>query len=151
MELIILFVVLAGLMFFMSSRTRKQQKQQAEFRSQLAPGQEVMTGSGLFGTVVEVDEANDTVTIESTPGSQTRWLRAAIAKRVDTPVEDVTGDATDAADETDVTTDSSATGTITSGTDHVDVPDDLSSLDTAQREYREQQRRNEDEAGGATK
>jgi preprotein translocase subunit YajC len=146
-ELIILFVVLAGLMFFMSQRTRKQQKQQAEFRSQLAPGQEVMTGSGLFGTVVEVDEANDTVTIESTPGSQTRWLRAAIAKRVDTPAEE----AALATDETDVTTDSDETGTITSGDAHVDVPDDLSSLDTAQREYREQQRRDEGEAGGATK
>ncbi|MCK9793497.1 preprotein translocase subunit YajC [Isoptericola sp. 4D.3] len=146
-SIIILFVVLAGLMFFMSSRSRKQQRAQQEFRSQLAPGQEVMTGSGLFGTVVEIDEASDTVTIESTPGSQTRWLRAAIAKRVDTPVED----ATEAADETDVTTDSTGTGTITSGDDHVDVPDDLSSLDTAQREYREQQRRDEGEAGGATK
>ncbi|MGF0116914.1 preprotein translocase subunit YajC [Promicromonospora sp. Marseille-Q5078] len=143
MELIILFVVLAGLMFFMSQRTRKQQKQQAEFRSQLVPGQEVMTGSGLFGTVVEVDEASDTVTIESTPGTQTRWLRAAIAKRVDTPAVD----AVDEAEETDVTADPTATGTITSGDDHVDVPDDLSSLDTAQREYREQQRRDEGETG----
>jgi len=143
-ELIILFVVLAGLMFFMSSRTRKQQKQQAEFRSQLAPGQEVMTGSGLFGTVVEIDEETDTVTIETAPGgAQTRWLRAAIAKRVDTPAEE----AVDATDETDVTTDPSATGTITSGDGHIDVPDDLSSLDTAQREYREQQRRDEGEAG----
>ncbi|MFE5308050.1 preprotein translocase subunit YajC [Isoptericola sp. NPDC056573] len=144
MELIILFVVLAGLMFFMSQRTRKQQKQQAEFRSQLAPGQEVMTGSGLFGTVVEIDEAADTVTIETVPGgAQTRWLRAAIAKRVDTPVEEPV----DEADETEVTTDSSATGTITSGDGHIDVPDDLSSLDTAQREYREQQRRDEGETG----
>lgn len=144
MELIILFVVLAGLMFFMSQRTRKQQKQQAEFRSQLAPGQEVMTGSGLFGTVVEIDETTDTVTIETgSGGAQTRWLRAAIAKRVDTPVEEPV----DEADETDVTTDSSATGTITSGDGHIDVPDDLSSLDTAQREYREQQRRDEGEAG----
>jgi len=143
-ELIILFVVLAGLMFFMSQRTRKQQKQQAEFRSQLEPGQEVMTGSGLFGTVVEIDEATDTVTIETAPGgAQTRWLRAAIAKRVDTPVEEPV----DAVDETDVTTDSSETGTITSGDGHIDVPDDLSSLDTAQREYREQQRRDEGEAG----
>src|SRR5690606_26973535 len=87
-EMSILFVVLAGLMFFMSSRSRKQQRAQQEFRSQLAPGQEVMTGSGMFGTVVEIDDASDTVTIESAPGSQTRWLRAAIAKRVDTPVED---------------------------------------------------------------
>lgn len=138
MEMIILFVVLAGLMFFMSSRSRKQQRAQQEFRSQLAPGQEVMTGSGMFGTVVEIDDASDTVTIESAPGSQTRWLRAAIAKRVDTPVEDE--------DETVVTDEASETGTITSGDDHVDVPDDLSGLDTAQREYREQQRR---EDGGS--
>ncbi|MCA5894037.1 preprotein translocase subunit YajC [Isoptericola sp. NEAU-Y5] len=136
--MIILFVVLAGLMFFMSSRSRKQQRAQQEFRSQLAPGQEVMTGSGMFGTVVEIDDASDTVTIESAPGSQTRWLRAAIAKRVDTPVEDE--------DETVVTDEASETGTITSGDDHVDVPDDLSGLDTAQREYREQQRR---EDGGS--
>jgi len=142
-SIIILFVVLAGLMFFMSSRSRKQQRAQQEFRSQLAPGQEVMTGSGLFGTVVEIDESNDTVTIESSPGTQTRWLRAAIAKRVDTPAED----ATEAGDETDVTTDPTATGTITSGDGHIDVPDDLSSLDTAQREYREQQRRDEGETG----
>ncbi|MFC8597691.1 MULTISPECIES: preprotein translocase subunit YajC [unclassified Isoptericola] len=146
-SIIILFVVLAGLMFFMSSRSRKQQRAQQEFRSQLAPGQEVMTGSGLFGTVVEIDEANDTVTIESTPGMQTRWLRAAIAKRVDAPVEETA----DEAAETDVTTDSAATGTITSGDGHIDVPDDLSSLDTAQREYRERQRRDEGEAGGSTK
>ncbi|MFE6970343.1 preprotein translocase subunit YajC [Isoptericola sp. NPDC057653] len=142
-SIIILFVVLAGLMFFMSSRSRKQQRAQQEFRSQLAPGQEVMTGSGLFGTVVEIDEENDTVTIESSPGTQTRWLRAAIAKRVDTPVED----ATEAADETDVTADPTATGTITSGDGRIDVPDDLSSLDTAQREYRDQQRRDEGETG----
>ncbi len=142
MEMIILFVVLAGLMFFMSARSRKQQRAQQEFRSQLAPGQEVMTGSGLFGTVVEVDEASDTVTIESAPGTQTRWLRAAIAKRVDTPVEE---DA-DAVGETDVTDDSGETGTITSGDGHVDVPDDLSGLDTAQREYRDQQRREGGEA-----
>jgi preprotein translocase subunit YajC len=140
--LIILFVVLAGLMFFMSSRTRRQQRAQQEFRSQLAPGQEVMTGSGLFGTVVEIDEESDTVTLESSPGHHTRWLRAAIAKRVDAPVADA-----DAADETDVTEGAPKDGTITTGDGPVDVPDDLSGLDTAQREYREQQRRDEGESG----
>ncbi|GAA1736819.1 preprotein translocase subunit YajC [Isoptericola hypogeus] len=143
--LLILFVVLAGLMFFMSSRSRKQQRKQQEFRSELAPGQEVMTGSGLFGTVVEIDEATDTVTVESTPGTRTRWLRAAIAKRVDTPVEETPEEAVAADGETDVTAAPAGTGTITPGDDHVDVPDDLSSLDTAQREYREQQRRQDGE------
>ena len=134
-SILILFAVLIALMFFMSSRTRKQQKQQAEFRSELAPGQEVMTGSGMIGTVVAIDDASDTVTIETTPGTQTRWLRAAIAKRMDTPAP---------VEETDVTEQAATPGTITSAEGSVDVPDDISSLDTAQREYREQQRRHEE-------
>lgn len=131
-SIIILFVVLAALMFFMSSRTRKQQKQQAEFRSALAPGQEVMTGSGMVGTIVEIDDAADTITIETTPGTQTRWLRAAIAKRVDAPVEVEETDDTEATDDA---------GSITPADGNVEVPDDLSGLDTAQREYLENKRR----------
>lgn len=131
-SIIILFVVLAALMFFMSSRTRKQQKQQAEFRAALAPGQEVMTGSGMVGTVVEIDDESDTVTIESTPGTRTRWLRAAIAKRMDAPAE---------AEETGATDTSDDAGSIASADGNVEVPDDLSGLDTAQREYLENKRR----------
>ena len=134
-SIIILFVVLAALMFFMSSRTRKQQKQQAQFRSALAPGQEVMTGSGMVGTVVEIDDEADTITIESTPGTQTRWLRAAIAKRMDTRVEDTEDDGAETSDAAD------DAGSIASADGTVDVPDDLSGLDTAQREYREGKRR----------
>ncbi|NMM17654.1 MAG: preprotein translocase subunit YajC [Cellulomonas sp.] len=100
-------------MWFMSSRTRKQQRAAADFRSHLAPGQEVMTGGGMFGTVVAV--VDDIITIESTPGSQTRWLRAAIAKVIEPPVD---------ADQDDVAQDDTAD-------DDVDVPDDLSSLPPA--------------------
>jgi preprotein translocase subunit YajC len=143
-ELIILFGVLIALMFFMSSRTRKQQKEQQAFRAALAPGQEVMTGSGMVGTVVEIDETSDTVTIESTPGVQTRWLRAAVAKRMDTPVVAEEADT----DETDVTEQSSQTGSITPADGSVDVPDDISGLDTAQREYRDRKRREDGETEG---
>lgn len=143
MELFILFAVLLALMFFMSSRTRKQQKEQQAFRAQLAPGQEVMTGSGLVGTVVAIDEAADTVTIESTPGVQTRWLRAAVAKRMDTATPAAAVD-----EETDVTEQPGQTGSITPAHGSVDVPDDISGLDTAQREYREQQRRENGETEG---
>jgi preprotein translocase subunit YajC len=131
-SIIILFVVLIALMFFMSSRTRKQQKKQADFRSSLAPGQEVMTGSGLVGIVVDIDEARDIVTIESTPGSQTRWLRAAVVKQMEAPVEDAEDEASD---------DDADTGTIAPADGSVEVPDDISGLDTAQREYREGKRR----------
>ncbi|MEG3615150.1 MULTISPECIES: preprotein translocase subunit YajC [Isoptericola] len=132
-SIIILFAVLAALMLFMSSRTRKQQKKQSEFRSSLAPGQEVMTGSGLVGTVIEVDEESDIVTLESTPGSRTRWLRAAVVKRMDEPVEE--------AEETEVTEDTSETGSIAPADGPVEVPDDLSELDTAERKVQEDKRR----------
>ncbi|MEV7971907.1 preprotein translocase subunit YajC [Cellulomonas sp. NPDC089187] len=86
MELIIILVIGVAAMWFMSSRARKQQREAVSFRDSLQPGQEVMTGSGLFGTVVSVE--GDVVTLESTPGNETRWLKAAIAKLVDPPVEE---------------------------------------------------------------
>lgn len=63
-------------LFFMSSRGRKQQAKQQEFRNTLNPGDEVMTSSGQLGTVHSV--VGDTVLIETTPGVVTRWVKAAI-------------------------------------------------------------------------
>lgn len=145
---LILIAILLVVMFFMSSRTRKQQREAAEFRNNLTVGTKVMTASGMIGTIVDVDEATDQVTIESFPGSPTTWLRAAISKKVDEPLADDTDDDTDtgdAADESHVTENSETASTISP--DANDVPDDLSGLDTAQREYREQQRRDADADG----
>ena len=110
----IIILIAFGAMWLMSSRTRKQQRAAADFRAHLAPGQEIMTGSGMFGTVVAVED--DIITIESIPGSQTRWLRAAIAKVIEPPVD---------ADEDDAAQDDAADDDV------VDVPDDLSSLPPA--------------------
>ena len=90
MEMFIILALALGAMWLMTSRTRKQQRAAADFRSHLSVGQEVMTGSGLFGTVVGIDD--DIITLESTPGSSSRWLRAAIAKVVEPPVEEVPDD-----------------------------------------------------------
>lgn len=140
---LLILALAAGAMFLMTSRTRKQQREAQNFRSNLAPGQEVMTGSGLFGTIVDVDEENDIITIESTPGSRTRWLRAAIAKRVDQPVEETATetDETDADDTATATGTTAAYGSVAGGAtsttpgstardaDDLVVPDDLSGLD----------------------
>jgi preprotein translocase subunit YajC len=154
MEMFIILVLALGAMWLMTNRTRKQQRQAADFRANLEVGQEVMTGSGLYGTIVAVD--GDTITLESMPGNQSRWIRAAIAKLVpptddtlvdeteddaeydeteydETEYEDATyDDATSqdpdrvlAADEgVRLTKDHGATRA-----DRIDVPDDLSSLD----------------------
>jgi len=108
---LIIMLLAFGALWFMSSRSRKQQREAADFRNNLAVGDEVMTGSGLFGTVTAID--GDVVTLESTPGSSTRWLRAAIARRSEPVVVDDTADDAPA---------------VVEDTPVVDVPDDLSSL-----------------------
>ena len=88
MDPVLIFVVIAvaGLLF-MSSRTRKQQRAASEFRNNLGPGDEVMTHSGLLGTVVDVED--DVITLESAPGSRSRWIRAAISKKIEPPVDEI--------------------------------------------------------------
>jgi preprotein translocase subunit YajC len=95
MDPLLIFMMLAvGAMFLLTSRTRKQQRKAVEFRQTLAVGDEVMTGSGLFGTVVDVD--GDVITLESPSGARTDWLRAAIAKHATPPwAEDVEGEEED--------------------------------------------------------
>ena len=85
MEILVFAGLMILLLWVMSSRTRKQQQRANSFRDSLAGGQEVMTGSGLFGTVVDVE--GDVVTLETSPGVTSRWLKAAIAKLVEPPVE----------------------------------------------------------------
>lgn len=141
--MLILVAILLVVMFFMSSRTRKQQREAAEFRNNLVVGTKVMTASGMIGTVIDVDDSTDQVTIESFPGSPTTWLRAAISKKIDEPVAD-DADLDDAAGESDVTAEGETASTISPD---ANVPDDISDLDTAQREYQEQKRRESDADG----
>lgn len=118
---LIILVIGLGAMWLLSSRQRKAQREQLSFRDNLQPGQRVMTGSGMYGTVVEVD--GDEVTLESTPGQQSVWIKAAIARLVEPPVADE-----DEADEADVDDAEwrDEPGAIPPG--RIDVPDDLSSL-----------------------
>lgn len=130
MEFFIILLLAFGAMWLMTARTRKQQKEAAAFRANLEPGQEVMTGSGMFGTIVAVED--DIVTLETAPGVSSRWLRPAIAKLVDPPVEDEDDDldeddddVEDEVDEVSTTTDS---GLLEDDGPRFDVPDDASSL-----------------------
>ena len=118
MEIYVIGALAIGAMFLMSRSSRKKQQAAVAFRDDLQPGQEVMTGSGYFGTVVSVED--DVVTLESTPGSRSRWLRAAIAKKVD-PV--VAEDAPPAAET------AAATGTVDVENKRAfTIPDDISGL-----------------------
>jgi preprotein translocase subunit YajC len=119
MELIIIFALAIGAMFLMTRSSRKKQREAVSFRDNLQPGQEVMTGSGYFGTIVSVDD--DVIILESTPGNQSRWLRAAIAKLVDPPVD---------ADETPVEGSAAAAAALIDEDNArtFNIPEDISSL-----------------------
>ena len=130
---LVILAVALGALWLMSNRTRKQQRTAAEFRNNLVAGDEVMTASGLLGTVVDVED--DVITLESAPGSQTRWIRAAIAKKID-PVVEETGDVDDDVEAEDEVQDavSDADRISHANDDVIDVPDDLSSLPPARKD-----------------
>ena len=86
MEFFIFAAGLILLLWFMSSRTRKQQRAALQFRDSLEPGQEVMTIGRMYGTVVEVD--GDRVTLELLNGVTGQWDKSGIAKLVEPPAED---------------------------------------------------------------
>jgi preprotein translocase subunit YajC len=77
---LIFLLIMVALLVFMFSRTRKQQRAQQQMQGGVAPGAEVMTTSGMFGTVVSVD--GDEVVLEIAPGLRTRWTRRAVARVV---------------------------------------------------------------------
>lgn len=64
------FALLAVMLFLSFRKGKKMQQQQAQMRSTLAPGVEVMTGAGIFGTVVAVDTEGQRVTLETAPGTR---------------------------------------------------------------------------------
>lgn len=68
--MLIAFALLAVMLFLSFRKGKKMQQQQAQMRSTLAPGLEVMTGAGIFGTVVAVDTEGQRVTLETAPGTR---------------------------------------------------------------------------------
>ena len=80
---ILLFVMLGVFVFMMFRRNKKTQQQQAQLQSKFGPGVEVMTSFGLFGRIVEIDEAENKVTLELSPGNTATVHRQAVTKIVE--------------------------------------------------------------------
>jgi preprotein translocase subunit YajC len=98
-----LLLVLLAVPLFLSARKQKRAvaEQQALLNS-LEPGDRVMTTSGLYATVADVNEDDSTIDLEIADGVVTTWLRQAIREKVavDTETDEVVDDADDVADET---------------------------------------------------
>jgi preprotein translocase subunit YajC len=84
--LLIWLIALAGIFYLLILRpARRRQQQAVHVQSQLVPGAEVITTSGLHGTVSTVED--DVVVIEVAPGVTNRYAKQAIM-RVLTPHEE---------------------------------------------------------------
>lgn len=98
---VLLLAVFAFFIFTMFRRNKKTQQQQREMQSKFAPGVEVMTSFGLFGTIVSIDEAENKVVLELSPGNEATVHRQAVTKVVEpaAPASDASADAGDVAHE----------------------------------------------------
>ena len=63
-QMIIMFVVMAGLIFYMNRTQKKQAEKRMESLTKLQKGYEVITIGGLYGTVDEVDTEKRTVVLD---------------------------------------------------------------------------------------
>ena len=74
---VVLLIVLVGLMAFSVRNRRRQMAEQMVRAERIGVGTEVMTTSGLYGTVV-ARNADDTVMLSVAPGVEVRWAVAAL-------------------------------------------------------------------------
>ncbi|MEV7098482.1 preprotein translocase subunit YajC [Amycolatopsis sp. NPDC051045] len=107
---LLLVLVLAVPLVMSTRKQKKQQAAQQELQSSLAPGDRVMTTSGLYGTVADTSGDN-TIDIEIAPGVVTTWLRLAVREKVEPVVETEE----DSADEVETATEEPAIIESTSG------------------------------------
>lgn len=62
---LIMFGLIAVLIFFMFRNGKKRQQAQQEMQNNVRPGAEVMLQSGIFATIESIDEEDNRVTVRS--------------------------------------------------------------------------------------
>ncbi|MBI3872787.1 MAG: preprotein translocase subunit YajC [candidate division Zixibacteria bacterium] len=82
------FVLMIGVVWFLLIRPqRKRQKEHQSMISQLTKGDEVVTNSGILGTIIGFNEKKNTVTLrvgeDSRSETKIEFLKSAIAGRVE--------------------------------------------------------------------
>ena len=75
-----MLAILAVLIFFMFRNGRKRQRDAAELQNQMVVGARVMSNSGIYGTILSIDEDTNEVLLESTPGTVLALHRQTIAR-----------------------------------------------------------------------
>ncbi len=74
---VLVLVLLGGLLLFSVRNRRRAMAEQVERAERIAVGTEVMTTSGLYGTVVGKND-DGTVQLSIAPGIEVKWATAAL-------------------------------------------------------------------------
>jgi preprotein translocase subunit YajC len=82
---VLLLLISLGLLVLVLTSRRRQQREQQTLQARLVPGAEVMTGSGMYATIVSLGD--DVVVLQTGPGQHARWDRRAIARLLSVPDE----------------------------------------------------------------
>jgi preprotein translocase subunit YajC len=83
---VIFIVVVVGLLAFSARARRRQAQVQLDRADRIEVGTEVMTTSGLYGTVVARND-DDSVLLSIAPGVEVRWALAALRDLESLPME----------------------------------------------------------------
>jgi len=90
-----LFALLAVVIIFMWRNSRKRRVEAEELQTKMVPGAEVMTQTGIFGTLISIDDDTNQAIIETTPGTKLRVHRQVLARVVEPdeiPADETTAD-----------------------------------------------------------
>ena len=74
--------VLILMVVFMIRNSRKQKQSREELNAKIVAGAEIMTTSGIFGTIKSIDEVENEILLETTPKVVLRIHRQAVASIV---------------------------------------------------------------------
>ncbi len=111
---IAMLAILAVLIFFMFRNSQKRKRDQQDLQSKVAPGAEVMTNFGLFGTILSIDEEDNKVELQAGADVVLTVHRQTITRVIDNADEaesdDVPMDDADEAIEPDDTDNSTPNG-----------------------------------------
>lgn len=79
---LLIFLVPLGLMFFFMRNQKRRMQAQQNLQRSAEVGDEILTTSGMFGTIIDEDEDEGTILVEIAPGTRVKMLRAGISRRL---------------------------------------------------------------------
>lgn len=79
---ILIFAAPLLLFFFLQRSNRRRVQETRSMQRSVEAGDEILTTSGMYGTVVDVDDDEDVIVVEVAPGMRIRMTMQAVSRRL---------------------------------------------------------------------